>query len=256
VIVGLCSSYLEGRLVQGAVRGLLDACELVYVLEGPAGEPLDADVPATELGELELDPRVVAHSGRWRTDARKRQAMLEWAQARHRKQAPDETLWGVIVDADEVLFNGPYLPDWLLRLDYHEQVTPDAEYLGRPMRIVELDGSVAWVRGRLLRLDRIRDYKVSTSVFRTADGATYTGAGNVPDWVDDWARPRSAYFAEKPDGAGPAGVERIPGRMLVQPPIPTEPFLVHRSMLRHPLRSGLRMNEQERRELILAGMPV
>ena len=241
MIVGLCSSYREGPLVQQAVRSLLECCERVLVMEGPAGEPLEAEVPASELGEYA--GLVVSREGRWRTDARKRQAMLEWAQVLPRE--PGEPLWGVIVDADEVLMNAAFLPDWLRRLDYHEQVNPEAEYVGRPMRLVELDGAVNWVRGRLLRLDRIVEYRVSTSIFtvRTPQGiVTYHGGGNVPDSMLDWAKPRATAIEAD--------------AMLMLPPLPTEPFLVHRSLLRHPLRSGLRMHEQEREQLILAGLPV
>lgn len=237
-LVGLCSSYAEGELVRGAVRSLLEACDHVYLYEGPAGEPIADEhmVPATDLGEDLEAYDLTIHYGRWRSDARKRQAMLE----RVKKDHPGP-LWGVIVDADEVLMNGVYLRDWLLRLDYHEDVDADAEYLGKPMRIVELDGSVGWVRGRLLRLDRVLEYRVSTSVFNTTQGL-FTNAGNVPDSYSDWAVPRRAYLEGD--------------RMVMKPPLPTEPYIVHRSMLRHPLRAGLRMHEQERDELRSAGMKV
>ena len=49
MIVGLCSSYLEGPLVQAAVRSLLVACDRVVVFEGPAGPPFEEDVPPTDL---------------------------------------------------------------------------------------------------------------------------------------------------------------------------------------------------------------
>jgi hypothetical protein len=241
-LVGLCSSYAEGRLVQAAVDSLLGACEHVYVFEGPAGEPIADDVleqvPASDLAPYADHEHVTVHRNRWRTDARKRQAMLEWA-----KQDYPGPLWGVIVDADETLVNGEYLADWLAILDWQEQLdeTGDTEYVGRPMRIVELDGSLRWVRGRLLRLDRIVEYRVSTSVFLTSQGL-YTNAGNVPDSYADWATPRRGYI----DG----------DQMVVRPPIPTEPFLVHRSMLRHPLRRDLRLHKQERDELRAAGMKV
>ena len=235
ILVGLVSSYREGGLVQGAIRSALDACDHVFVLEGAAGAPIEADVPATDLGVFSDDPRVTYREGRWRTDGRKRQAMLEWS----RQFAPP--VWGVIVDADEILMNGLYLRDWLQRLEWHEEVNPEARYLGRPMRIMELDGSLAWVRGRLLRLDRIQKYEVSTSVFVNDRGIRH-GEGNVPDRFSEWQTPRMKYIEDDV--------------MLAMPPLPTEPFLVHRSMLRHPLRSGLRLHEQERDELVRAGLPV
>lgn len=241
VIIGLCSSYKEGPLVQGAVRSLLEACERVAVFEGPAGDPIDAPVPWSDFGGLLDDERLTFREGRWRTDARKRQAMLEWAQGLERPQG--SSLWGVIVDADEVLINAPYLRDWLNRLDWHEQVNEEVEYLGRPMRLVEMDGSVSWVRGRLLRLDRVIEYKVSTSVFTARyEGRTETfrGGGNQEDSYLDWELPRREALEA--------------GRMIYPPPFTLEPYLVHRSLLRHPLRSGNRLHQQEAQELAKIGI--
>lgn len=239
MIVGLISSYREGPLVQAAVASTLEACDEVLVMEGPAGDPLEADVPETDLGPHADDPRVTFREGRWRTDARKRQAMLEWT------RKFDPPVWGMIVDADEALINGRFLPHWVRRLDWHEQVNEDAEYIGRPLRLIEADGAVSWVRGRLLRMDRLVEYKVSTSVFtvRTSEGIVpYKGGGNEPDKFSDWETPRTPYIEKD--------------RMLVMPPLPMEPHLVHLSLLRHPLRSDLRMHQQEREQLILAGLPV
>lgn len=236
-LVGLCSTYKEGSLAGGAVRSLLAACDHVAVFEGPAGDTIDADVPGTH--GLPQSDRIYWHEGRWRTDARKRQAMLDWT----RQFEPP--VWGIIVDADEVLINGEYMRDWLNPLDWNEELDPDAEYLGRPMRIMELNGQLRWVRGRILRLDRIVEYKVSTSVFtvRTNNGIqTFTNAGNVDDEYEVWEAPRRGIIEK--------------GGMLVMPPVPTEPYLVHRSFLRHPLRRNVRMSDQEKAELLAHGMPV
>ena len=244
ILVGLCSTYKEGSLAREAVRSLLEACDRVLVMEGPAGDPITNErVPSTDIGNYDdvVSGKLDWRTGRWRTDARKRQAMLEWAQAIPR--AEEETLWGVIVDGDEVLMNARFVRDWLQRLDWHEEVNEGTEYHGKPMRLVEMDGAVSWVRGRLLRLDRMREYKVSTSVWTAVvDGKleTYRGAGNELDLFSDWETPRRVYMEQD--------------RMVYPPPFTLEPYLVHRSLLRHPLRSGLRMHEQEAAELAKAGI--
>lgn len=232
-ILGMCSSYMEGALVQGAIRSLLTACDHVLVMEGPAGPPVEG-CPPSELG-LPYN-RVTIQEGRWRTDARKRQAMLEWAQRWHTD--PHVPLWGVIVDADEVLFNGEYVRDWLQALVWAEEADPtrQTEFLGKPLRLIELDGGVSWARARLLRLDRIRTYEVSTSMFTNHRGIRH-GEGNVPDKYSEWAEPRASYFEGDV--------------MLCHPPIPGEPHLLHRSGLRHPARRGVRMHEQEASELAI-----
>ncbi len=229
----MISSYMEGPLVQDAIRSVIPAVNHTLVMEGPAGPDITG-CPESDFGE----PRswrgeVTLRSGRWRTDGRKRQAMLEWAHAWHKRTHPGTPLWGVIVDADEVLVNGEHVRAWLQRLVWEEEVN-GGEFLGKPLRIVELDGNVSWARARLMRLDRIKQYEVSTSVFRNHYGHRM-GEGNVPDSYEDWATPRLPYFEQ--------------GVMLQHPPISCEPHLVHRSGLRHPLRSGARMHEQEAHEI-------
>src|ERR1700685_3236102 len=95
MIVGLCSSYLEGPLVQGAIRSLLAACDHVVVFEGPAGPPLEGNMPKSDFtpwthihmpdgkGGYIHSPRTPDHPhlkivrGSWKTDAKKRTAMIE-----------------------------------------------------------------------------------------------------------------------------------------------------------------------------------
>lgn len=247
IIVGLVSSYLAGPLLQGCVRSLLGCCDRVLVFEGPAGDPLEnaSELPPSELGQRH-SKRVHWQEGTWRTDAHKRTKLLERAQELRR---PGDSLWGVVVDDDELLFGGEYLRDWLQLLDWtepdHARVHDDGRepyYHARPLRLLELDGSTSWLRGRLLRLDRLHRYIVSTSVFETTDGVRYEGGGNELDLFSAWAKPRQRYFEQD--------------RMLVRPPIPTEPYIVHRSFLRHPARAPLRMHEQEAAELRKAGVKV
>src|SRR5579875_3415187 len=125
-VVGLVSSYREGRLVQGAIRSLerVDLDDLL-VYEGPAGEIPDGieQAPASELPpsgrraleDLEPGTRIRrvrggrVHRGQWRSDARKRNAMLAEAKRRN----GNGPLWGVWLDGDELLAHGEYLRDRL-----------------------------------------------------------------------------------------------------------------------------------------------
>ena len=228
MILGLISTYKEGRLAYGAIRSALEACDHVYVLEGPAGEPLDAEVPETFLGEYADDPRVTFATGRWRTDAKKRTAMVEWA---HRKS--DGATWGLWLDCDEVLVNGQYLPDWLSHLGWMDE-TDDVPTMRQPLRLVELDGSISVTYVKLIRIDLVSEYRVSIANLINTFGVEEK-AGNLQEHVGPWldAHPQASKgYMYWPPGPGPL-----------------DPFIVHRSMLRHPARAGLRLHTQELTEL-------
>jgi hypothetical protein len=229
IVVGLVSSYREGRLL----RGCLDSIERVgldklYVYEGPAGAPLDADVP-----ESDFDKRgpTIVHHGRWRTDARKRQAMLDHV---HRDYH-DQPVWGIVLDGDEILVNGEYLRDILQARLWDDEANPDKPPWARwPLRKIEHDGSVGLAGGRCIRLDFVKEYLVSNATLTNVWGFR-DGWGDVietnPVWLD--------MFLKAIDG----------GRMAAWPPFPCEPHIFHRSNLRHPLRRGLRLHMQEAVEL-------
>ncbi len=235
MLVGLCSSYAEGPLVQAAVRSLIEACDQVVVYEGPAGPPLDG-VPATDFGIWEGASNLRIHHGRWRTDAKKRTAMVKWCQE---KYAPP--IWGCWVDGDEVLCNGEYLRDWIQQLLWLEETDPlDAPRAGFPIPLVEMDGRVNVCRAKVIRIDLIDEYVVSSSGIRFKGGVTMA-EGNLPVKLSEW-------FADR---AGPMTNDDA---LFIPPPLPCEPFLLHRSSLRHPLRRGLRMSDQEASELKRMGV--
>lgn len=246
-VVGMVSAYKEGRLVRGAVESLLRVgLDALYIFEGPAGEPLGDDVPDSDYpfdtrhgsGDSKMyhGTRVTMHSNRWRTDARKRDAMLQRAKEEH----PGET-WAVIVDGDEVLWNAEYLRD---RID---AVSSENAFYGRsiaavdnppiariPLRLMERDGGLHAITARVFRIDLVRSIDISSSVVTNASGIQ-EGWGNYPEL--------SHVYLE--------GMLRAidNGALVAWPPFPCEPVIVHRSHLRHPLRRGLRMSEQETREL-------
>jgi hypothetical protein len=226
----MVSAYKEGRLVRAAIESLRRVdLDCMYVYEGPAGEPLGDDVPDSDY----YGGYYVLREGRWRTDARKRDAMLQQA----KKDFPGGPLWGVIVDGDEILVNGEYLRDRLQAIVWDDEARgadlhnadrpPTARW---PLRLVESDGGISLITARVIRLDLVRSIDISSSVVTNISGVQ-EGWGNVAEdaklWIDIWM-----HAAER-------------GRMVCWPPLPCEPHIVHRSNLRHPARRGLRMSVQE-----------
>lgn len=236
IVVGMVSAYKEGRLVRGAVLSLLEVgLDALYVYEGPAGAPLGEDVPDSDYEGLEQqsDGLLRLRRGRWRTDARKRNEMLQQA----KRDFPGQKLWGVVVDGDEVLCNGAFLRDQLQAVVWNDEwqgASPDDRArppVARcPLRLVERDGTVSTVTARLIRLDLLRSIDISSSVVTNLHGVQ-EGWGNFPErsaiWLEGWLHAIDA------------------GNLICFPPFPGEPCLVHRSHLRHPARRRLRMSDQE-----------
>ena len=232
-VVGLVSCYKEGRLVDLCIRSLRGVgLDDLLVYEGPAGDPLDDDVPESVFPN---EKAYWLHCGRWRSDARKRNAMLETARSRH----PEGPVWGVWLDGDEVLRDAEYLRDELQAVLWNDELAEgEPPTIHWPLWVVEADGSVALTTGRLVRLDLIRSYDISVSVTTNVLGLEQAFGNENPDarlWLDVWQKAMST------------------GRMLSLPPHPGQPHIVHRSNLRHPLRRGLRMHKQETEELKKAG---
>ena len=236
-VVGLVSAYKEGRLVRGALESLQRIrLDDLIVYEGPAGEVLSDKVPDSEYEAPWPDKimmpgeRGTPYYGHWRTDARKRDAMLQEAKRRH-----PGPLWGVWLDGDEILGNGEYLRDRLQWCQWEDEANPDKEPWARwPLRLIEADGRMSLITGRVVRLDLIRSYDVSTSVITNEAGIRDT-YGNVPEDSRIWIE----HFLGAIDK----------GMMTAWPPLPCEPYIFHRSHLRHPARRGNRMHVQEAAEL-------
>lgn len=243
----MISAYREGRLVRGAIESLQEVgLDRLYIFEGPAGEPLPDEVPESDYGEPGAwagpsnDGSVILHRGRWRTDARKRNEMLQRAKA----DFPEGPLWAVIVDADEVLVNGRYLRDRLQSLVWADEAKgasvalPENPPMARwPLHLVEQDGSLHVITARVVRADLLRSIDHSSSVVTNVSGVQ-EGWGNyqvrTAAWIESWL----------------AAIDG--GRMIAWPPLPCEPHIVHRSNLRHPLRQSLRMSKQEAAEFAKA----
>lgn len=231
----MVSSYHEGRLVRGAIDSILRVeLDRLYIFEGPAGDPLENEstLPESDLRLYEL-PEIVIHQGRWRTDARKRNEMLQRAKSDY----PGETIWAIVVDADEVLVGGEYLRDRLAWIEASDEArgasisNPDNPPMARwPLRLVEHEGTISLITARVFRADLLLSIDHSSSVV-TNIGGVQDGWGNYDDvsrhWIDAWLKAIDA------------------GKMVAWPPFSCEPHLVHRSNLRHPGRAGLRMSAQE-----------
>lgn len=237
MIVGLCSTYREGRLAESAVRSLLPAVDRVIVLDGPIGDAPPAG-PETDWRRIK-DGRVLVKRGAWRTDAEKRTAMLGEAKAAwaHWNTASTTVpLWGVILDGDELLLHGEVLPE------YFDAIHPDA--LGFSLHLMELDGSCSYIPNRVLRLNRISSWAISSYAF-VVDGITVSKP-NV-----------KILAAGEPDVAERVNV----GDAMRQRrrPLAGEPHILHRSVLRSPERQQVQrqhMAEAEQFAQLAQGQPV
>lgn len=225
MIIGLISCFREGRLAADAVRTALEGCDHVIVYEGPIEGAPDAGLPS-ELDRFIRSKRVSIVDGSWETDAAKRTAMLRQA----RLLARNRDGWAVWVDGDEALINGAMLPAMLERAEY--ELTGGG---GMPLRIVELDGSVAMCYGKVISLNAVKRYIVSSYHVELSSGIEVS-LPNVPIC-------RAGGY---PLGEQPADADELDlwlGRNRL--PLQGEPHLLHRSMLRSPERTAPRLHDKE-----------
>lgn len=250
MIVGLVSSYREGRLIVECVRSLLDGCEFVFVAEGPVADGGAMRGAESDLSPFRYDfhggshtdgvarwiPRLRVSFGEWEDDAAKRSWLLERAKATL-KMPEDEPLWIVWLDGDEVLLWPHLLPDWIARAqaegDLYENATG-----GIGLRLCELDGTVAIATGKVIRGDLVARYLVSSYQVELRSGMIVAlpyvpvcGPGSIP-------------FAPDPI---PQRGSPDENRWLsnCRPPVAGEPHILHRSILRPPGRDTERLHDAE-----------
>lgn len=237
MIVGLMSTYREGTLAMGALRSLLPAVDAVFILDGHVEgvQPSNDNATPTEQMQALAPDKVHVHTripkgAPWRDDADKRNAALRWA-----KQEGAE--WAVWLDGDEVLLWGEYLRDMTALADE----TTGAG--GFPLRIVELDGSVAYSYGRVFRPRQIRKFLIGSSQAELHNGVVVglpnmpiCGAGGIPVHPDGVWQP--GQMTPEEQGAWLARA---------RPPVAGEPHVLHRAALRLRSRGMERQHVAEGR---------
>lgn len=238
MIVGLVSSFREGRLVAGAIESLRPACDVVLVLEGPAPAEREPSGPESELRRFDRAQDVIVRRGAWQSDAAKRSELADWARVRWaRARASRGPLWLLVLDADELLLWGEYLPDYLAWLDGEPDAIRNATG-GFPLRHVEPDGSVHLSYGRVLNGLQVRRYLVSGYQLELASGLVVAlpllplcSAGGIP----------------LAPAEGPPRDEHERDLWLAQhrPPLAGEPHVLHRHPLRQRGRAEQRMHDDE-----------
>ena len=265
-LVACISSYREGSLLRAAVESCRPGVDHVVVWEGPAGDQRCDDAPASPAPWDHDDLLDWFHAGVWETDAAKRDAMLQWC----KKQWHHKPLWIVWVDGDEILQNAVYLRDLVQSVvwedDYRGASLVDLENGptgGFPLKVVDQqDGNVATDRGRLIRADLVRRVLVSNLIYELVTGVEIR-LGRVDFTVRDTARAQalaaiSEQWSLHPDRRAELARsgQQITDLVMLTPPLPGEPFIVHRSQLRHPARRNIRLHEQEKTELEKLGLPI
>ena len=238
MIVGLVSCFREGRLVAGAIESLRPACDVVLVLEGPAPPEREPTGPESELRRFDRSQDVIVRRGAWQSDAAKRSELAEWARVCWaRWRASRGPLWLLVLDADELLLWGEYLPDYLAWLDGEPDATRNATG-GFPLRHVEPDGSVHLSYGRVLNGLQVRRYLVSGYQLELASGLVVAlpllplcSAGGIPlapaDGPPVDVGARDLWLAQH------------------RPPLAGEPHVLHRHPLRARARAAVRMKDAE-----------
>jgi hypothetical protein len=237
VIVGLVTTYREGRLALGAIESLRKGCDLVLVLDGPA--PPDREPVGDPTPYPRDQGRLLIRRGQWEDDAAKRTALVLWARqlwARSPKSDRGDGLWLVWCDADEVLLWSEYLPDYIAAAVAHE-ATRNATG-GFSLRHVEPDGSVHLSGGRVLNGLHVARYLVSGYQVELANGLVVAlpltplcSAGGIP--------------LAPPEGIPSDEGERDLWLATNRPPLQGEPHTLHRHPLRKPDRAAHRMHDDE-----------
>lgn len=221
MIVGLVSTWKEGRLAVDAVRSLLACCQTVRVLEGPIGEPSEGGID-TDWTQFKREPRVIVTGGAWDSDAEKRSALLD---STRRFAAPT---WGVIVDADEILVSGEYLPS-LIEYRQAQADVQDQIAINVPLRLVEADGSIGLITARVLRLDLIERWLISSYHIQLRSGVEVS----LPN-----AYPLKCGEPDRQETEETTGLQ-------IRRPHQGEPHILHRSILRAPDRDVERQSSAE-----------
>lgn len=222
-IAVLVSSYMEGQLLVDAVRSATRAADKVLVLEGPVGDrpPTDLEDPALRivagttgvalrLGQY-VEGDAAAALPPWQADADKRNELLVWAE----QHGADWCCW---LDGDEALMFPEHLRAMVLRAEAEGAS-------GFPLRIVELDGSVAKAPCRVFRTSAVEEFTLGAHQFRSLPSGVVLSLPNI----------QICGAGGIPLGYGEATIQAEDLAEL-RPPVAGEPHILHRAVLRSPER--------------------
>lgn len=209
-LVALCSTYREGSLVQGAIRSGLAAADMVVCFDGPAGEPTDLGEPSDFSPWLSRKgqnhyPKLILRTGVWESDAAKRTAMLRYVHGK----GWSPPVWGVWIDGDEVLLWGEYLRDYVIRAGQTEGPRPTFSMV---LKLADMDGQVWNCSAKVIRLDLVE------AILESSYQVKFFGSDTVMT---------------------------LPNEKIYVAPMQGEPHLLHRSMLRPPVRDQDRLHKRE-----------
>ncbi len=224
-IVALISTYEENEYMLKSCIESASMLDEILVFDGSTkAMKNDHGIPQVKLTGR-TGNRFMSYKGHWKSDAEKRTEMLKEAQALW----DDDNVWALWLDSDEILLYGEYLKDHCYRAD-QETATG-----GTTIRIVEYDGSVAQCFGKLIKVDAIRRYVMSSYEIELKNGMT-VALPNVPIC-----------------SAGGLPIGEIKSRddeilALNRPPLIGEPHLLHRHGLRNPDREVPRLHEEEAKD--------
>lgn len=216
-IAALISYYDEKDLLPSCIKSA-QYCDMRMMFSGPT----NADENICDHGTA-VQYNLIQYPGIWKSDADKRTDMLVAAQE---LLHDDPDYWALWLDADEILLWGEYLHDLCRRAEI-ETATG-----GAAIKIVEYDGSVANCFGKLIKLESIKRYVMSSYEVELNNGMT-VALPNVPICTA---------------GGIPIGeIKEATDPLLAtnRPPLQGEPHLLHRHGLRDPRRSVQRLHDAE-----------
>lgn len=218
MIVGMMPTYREGPLAASAIRTLLTCCDTIVVFEGPVGDAPEVGEP-TSIKELRKNPKVISRFGSWDSEVEKRNEMLAFT----RRYKPP--VWGVYLDADEVLVNGQWIPDLIWAAERqrggHSFTGEDVSVAALPLLIQEVDYSVGRIH-RIIRLDLLERHVLSMSQLKFLTSDIVAVFPVVPVW-----RPGEPLTKD------------------ARPPMSGEPHIHHRAYYRPPVRADYRLHQEE-----------
>lgn len=211
--VGMLPTYREGPLAASAARTLFECCDVVLSYEGPVGNAPETGDPTEWPRDLQRNSRLIRKHGTWTDEVAKRNAMLDFT------RRYDPPVWGVYLDADEILLGARWVPDLVYAAERNAEEGRAVSAI--PLLIQEVDYSVGRIH-RLIRLDLLKRHVLSMSQMVFFGSEVVVTFPVIPTW-----RP---------------GQDMTPFQ---RPPMEGEPHIHHRSYYRPKARTDFRLHKEE-----------